>query len=222
MINFIFSNEFFDALPFHRLRRGSSGWEEIYVSLSGGELEETTKPLSNSELANWTSGLEEKFEEGQEIEARPGFENLFKNWGSIFNRGYILSFDYGYPRSELYHPIRMKGTWQCFHHHKINQNALTHIGEQDITAHVDFTHLSLAGQSAGFMPRLLCSQGLFLAHAGQKILESLVGGPAGLKNRSAIQQLIHPDAMGERFQVLLQTRDADLPAGFETIPNRLR
>jgi len=48
----VFSNEFFDALPFHRLRYHAAGWKEIYVSSENGELREEEGALSDP---NWVS-----------------------------------------------------------------------------------------------------------------------------------------------------------------------
>ena len=220
-----FSNEFFDALPFRRLRRFGSTWKEIVVSLSQGALKETEGEFNDlpSLVAHGISQLE--FEEGQEIELRPQASSWIQNWGSLLARGYVATVDYGFPRPFLYSPKRMKGTWQCFSSHQAHQNPLLEIGKDDITAHIDFTQIAEAGRPIGLQPELFCSQGIFLSFMGeeriQKYLQTL--DPLEQKKRIAgLQQLTHPDAMGEAFWVLIQSKEAPLPDKLKTIPNRLR
>lgn len=62
----------------------------------------------------------------------------------------LFLIDYGFPRREYYHPDRNQGTLMCHYQHHSHSNPLLHLGEQDITAHVDFTHVAEAGQQAGF------------------------------------------------------------------------
>ncbi|MCB4757488.1 MAG: SAM-dependent methyltransferase [Elusimicrobia bacterium] len=261
----LFSNEFFDALPFHRLRYTASGWKEIYVVLDGDRLAEEEGPLSES-VANHAkavipaqagiqsgvhglaSGLRRNdgalqrslgaeaseqesqldkgiFMEGQEIEVRPTALKAMEEWGRVLNRGYVLTFDYGYSREELYRPDRIAGTWLCYHKHQVNRDPFAHLGDQDITSHVDFTQLAEAGRSAGLEPSLFCSQGLFLSHVGRDRIQGFLsekGGALHTNVISAIQQLMHPGAMGETFWTLVQTKGVSLPASWQAIPNRSR
>ncbi len=216
----IVSNEFFDALPFHRLKFTADGWKEIYVGEEGAGLLENLGPISDPALLApfKTGGLE--FAEGQEVEVRPQPNDVYDEWGKLLSRGYVITFDYGYPRGQLYDPARPQGTWQCFHRHRANTRPLEAIGDQDITAHIDFTQLAQAGRSAGFEPVLFCSQGIFLAHAGQERLEKFLQETGGAK-AGAVLQLIHPDAMGSAFWTLVQTKGVELPPLFESLPNRV-
>ena len=213
----VVSNEFFDALPFHRLRFHSSGWKEIYVGLEKGELVETEGPLSDVNLIQKNNLSQWEFSDGQELEVRPQIEGLMEEWSTLFSRGYVTTFDYGYPRSSLLSPHRMNGTWQCYRQHKVHQKPLENIGDQDITAHVDFTQLAEAGQQNGFEAPLFCSQGIFLSYRGKERFQNFLKGGSpedSFKRAGAVQQLLHPSAMGEAFSILVQTKGVSLPSSY--------
>lgn len=218
----VFSNEFFDALPFHRLRRRGDGWKEIFVDLRDGALAEVEGDLSRPGIVE-DSGLSGvNVPEGAEVEARPGIAGLYEEIGGRLARGYMVTVDYGHPRAALERPDRGRGTWRCFHKHALSENAFEHVGRQDITADVDFTQLAEAGRAAGFEDRLFCSQGIFLSHVGQDRIQAGLSSPNGPRLARSLQQLLHPGAMGERFSVLVQTKTADLPPSFAAIPDRRR
>jgi SAM-dependent MidA family methyltransferase len=221
----IVSNEFFDALAFHRLRFDGSAWHEIFVDLDGDRLIEKDGPLSNPTLIDIPNFDIIPFEKNQEIEVRPEVDSLFDDWGRRLSRGYVLTFDYGHPRATLYSATRPKGTWLAYYQHQAVQDPFVRIGAQDLTAHVDFTQLADAGAAAGFAPQLFCTQGLFLTHVGQERIDAALRDSTGPQRQSiagAVKQLLHPDAMGEAFWTLVQSKDIDLPAGFAAIPNRLK
>lgn len=220
----IFSNELFDALPFHRLRRRSTGWQEVLIDLENGTLVEKEGLLTgfiNKLLYFDDPG---NLEEGHELEARPQISTIFEEWSSWISRGFVLTVDYGHPFSSFFSPLRAQGTWRCYKKHEMNKNALQDIGTQDITSHIDFTQLALEGQKVGFDPLLYCSQGIFLTHAGKDVIEqSLAGGQEQEKKKMirAVQQLLHPEAMGENFWVLVQGKGMELPPTLKAIPSRL-
>lgn len=218
----VLSNEFFDALPFQRYRYDGSTWNEIRIDMDGDELRE--KEI-HAEVPDILNAITDEKVTGQEVEVRPATATWFQELAPHFERGAVVTFDYGYPRRQLYSSRRMKGTWLCYYQHQLVENALLNIGRQDITAHVDFTQLLEEGQRHGFNPALFSSQGLFLTYAGQKVIEDFLTKASELqkaKRIGAVQQLLHPDAMGEAFWVLLQTKKMDLPAVFNQIPNRLK
>jgi len=216
----VFSNEFFDALPFHRLRRRGVGWKEIYVGLEGGGLVEVEGDLSRPDLAS-ACGLDAvAVPDGAEVEARPMIPSVYEEIGGRLARGYMLTIDYGYPRAALERPDKGNGTWRCFFQHQLSEKPFDNVGKQDITADVDFTQLAEAGLAHDFEPRLFCSQGIFLSHVGQDRIQKRLSGPDGATVARGLQQLLHPNAMGERFSMLVQTKTADLPPGFSDVPDR--
>jgi SAM-dependent MidA family methyltransferase len=218
----IFTNELFDALPFHRLRFKGNEWKEIYVDLgkSGltdkeGPLSDEVKPLVKPILAM----------PGQEVEVRPAIHQLYQDWSRLLARGFVVSIDYGHPRAELYSPRRPKGTWLCYYKHKAHDNPYQNVGDQDVTAHVDFTQLAEAGKAAGFDPSLFATQGVFFSFLGKTLIPQWLegGSPAArAKKQGALQQVLHPEAMGETFKVLVQQKSVALPSIFTEIPSRLK
>lgn len=214
----VFSNEFFDALPFRRLRRSASGWNEIFIGLVEGALKDIELPLADPAvlIAGGLDGLD--VEPGVEVEVRPDVPDVVENIAARLTRGWIATVDYGHPASAIGRSPR--GTWRCFHEHALNEEPCARIGRQDITASVDFSQLARAGHTFDFDTQLFASQGVFLAHAGQSVIErtlALRQDPAPIR---AIQQLLHPDAMGERFSVLVQGRSVGLPPVLAAVPSR--
>ncbi|MFN0118025.1 MAG: class I SAM-dependent methyltransferase [Elusimicrobiota bacterium] len=215
----IFSNELFDALPFHRFKFQGGNFYEIVVHKAGDTLIEKVGDVLPGKLVSDLGLNLLEWEENQEGEYRSQVSALYENWAQILSRGFVATFDYGHPRAYLYSPIRSKGTWMCYQNHKTNQEILKFIGQQDITAHVDFTQLAIEGKKQQFDPLLFCTQGIFLTHVGAEIIEEKL--KKGL-HPGVVQQLVHPDSMGEIFSVFIQGKEVDLPQNFKSIPNRLR
>ena len=72
------------------------------------------------------------------------------------------------------------------------------VGDKDITAHVNFTGIALAGQDAGLQVLGYTSQANFLINCG---LVDLMGA-ASLPERAMAHKLITEHEMGELFKVI--------------------
>jgi SAM-dependent MidA family methyltransferase len=81
--------------------------------------------------------------------------------------------DYGDRASQLYHRSRLRGTLLCYYQHRINEQPLMRPGEQDITAHVNFSALIDEGRRHGLRRRLFTTQRAWLERMG--IFEELEG-----------------------------------------------
>ena len=136
------------------------------------------------------------------------------NWLGIvadcLERGYVLTIDYGYPAHRYYNPRRSQGTLQCYYQHRHHDNPYINIGQQDITAHVDFTALSSWGERCGLKNMGWTQQGLFLMALG--IGERLAALSSQqqpisqlLQRREGLHQLINPGGLGN-FGVLVQSQ----------------
>jgi SAM-dependent MidA family methyltransferase len=82
-------------------------------------------------------------------------------------------------------------------------------GEQDITAHVNFTALSSAGSELGLLPLGLVTQTQFLMGVGQasQFADAFLDCKLPQEQAKVALQLKHllsPAGMGEVFQVLVQ------------------
>ena len=198
----LISNELFDALPFHRLKYTNGDIAEIYVTLENGELAEALDKPSNNYIEKYLKNTGIKLLEGQEFEINPSFENLLKQINETLQKGFILSIDYGYLAPELFSPDRMKGTYKCIYRHKINEQPYTNVGEQDITAHVDFSNLIKVGESLGLNKVHYTSQGQFLIDWG--ILDFV--NNSNEKEIQALKNLFLPELMGDKFKILIQEK----------------
>src|SRR5262249_8570409 len=156
------SNELFDALPFHRVEARDGALRELYVDWHDGELVERAGPPSTPALAAYFDRLGLRPPEGSQAEVSLEAIDLMDRFAVSVRRGYVLTFDYGYPAEALFGVLRPRGTLLCYYRHTYNEEPLRRPGEQDITAHVDFTSLALAGAARGLEPVELLRQRDFL------------------------------------------------------------
>jgi len=210
----IISNELFDALPFHRLKITNGNLSESYTTLDDhGNLSDITDNPSCKELTDYFNKIDMDFAEDQEFEISLKARTLLNEIDRVLRKGFILTIDYGYLAQELFNPERMKGTFKCIHKHTINETPYINIGQQDITAHVDFSNLIRAGESLNIKKVKYTTQGQFLIDWG--ILD-LIGNDLEendkLKNSSAkdiqaMKSLFLPELMGDKFKVLVQEKN---------------
>ena len=130
--------------------------------------------------------------------------------GAAIGRGLLLVLDYGYPAEVLYAPTRRAGTLLCYYRHTLNSDPLRHIGEQDITSHVDFTSLARAGEAAGLTTLGLVSQRRLLGNLGfDGLRRAAATAPLGQTERDAnlraLDALVDPAGLG-RLLALVQQR----------------
>lgn len=140
-------------------------------------------------------------------------------------RGAALLIDYGFPRSEFYHPQRSGGTLMCHYRHRAHDNPLILPGLQDITAHVDFTAVAEAAHGAGLHVHGYTSQAAFLLGTGIMSLAQASDTSdtrAHLALTQAVKKLTLPSEMGELFKVMALTRNIDAPLrGFALSDRRM-
>lgn len=210
----VIANEVADALPVHRLVWDGSALREIGVTWRDGRFADEIGPLSPEVLALdlprylARHGVDPAaWPAGSRIEVCPALEPWIADAGAGLARGYALIVDYGYPAVELYHGHRLDGTLRAYRQHRLGTDPLDHVGEQDLTAHVDFSRLVEAAERAGFAALGLTTQADFLAGAGLgELLVTLQRQPDTAieeyyRAQAAVFRLIDPAGMG-RFRVL--------------------
>lgn len=135
----------------------------------------------------------------------------------MLDAGALIILDYGFPRHEYYHPERQQGTLMCHYQHRAHPDPLIHIGEQDITAHVDFTQVAEAGFDAGFHVSGYTNQAAFLVANGLlSLLSNIDNERERVCHQQAVKQLVQPHEMGELFKVIALTKAIDYPlTGFQ-------
>ena len=133
--------------------------------------------------------------------------------------GALLLIDYGFPRSEFYHPARHTGTLMCHAQHRSHPDPLLDPGQRDITAHVDFSAIAETVMGTGMHCAGYTSQARFLLNCG--LLDRLSAlPPTAIREHSAqiaaVQLLLSEAEMGELFKVIAFTRGMPetIPLGF--------
>ena len=223
-----FSNELVDAFPVHQFILAAGELREIYVTLAElnpeiSEIQIIRNPLfievigepSTPQLGEYFKlvGIDlsqNTYENGYRSEINLAALNWLGIVADCLKRGYVLTIDYGYPAHRYYNPRRSQGTLQCYYQHRHHDNPYINIGQQDITAHVDFTALSSWGERCGLKQVGWTQQGLFLMSLGigeriaalssqQQPISQL------LQRREGLHQLINPSGLGN-FGVLVQSQ----------------
>ncbi len=207
----IFSNELLDSFPVHLVEIEQEAFE-IYINHDGQIFHEQKGRLSSGELKDVLNTL--KLPAGKfrtEINLEAG--KWLKQCSDALSHGYLLTIDYGYTEREYFSEEHSRGTLICYRNHQYNENPLDHIGNQDITAHVNFTHLMRWGEDAGFRTLGYCPQGTYLISLGidEMITELYGDAPDYLSEVSKIKGLIFPQGMGASHQVMIQYKGKGTP-----------
>ncbi|MDX2239634.1 MAG: class I SAM-dependent methyltransferase [Leptolyngbyaceae cyanobacterium bins.302] len=223
----IFSNELIDALPVHQVVVREGQLQEIYVTMPEGDrteslFTETTADLSTPRLAEYFNivGIDltsPRYPDGYRTEVNLAALDWISHVASKLQRGYVVTIDYGYSSDRYYNPMRSTGTLQCYYRHRYHSNPYIYIGQQDITAHVDFTALQKHGEQCGLHTVGFTKQGLFLMSLGlgdrmaaisQSQVTDLTSMNEVLRRRDALQTLINPVGLGN-FGVLIQSKGVE-------------
>ncbi|MGO9528613.1 MAG: class I SAM-dependent methyltransferase [Verrucomicrobiia bacterium] len=205
IVGCVFSNEFLDALPVHVVQVKNGAWQETYVN---ADFKESLGPLSTPRVADFLSDLPVQHMEGYRTEVNLRALDWLSDVARRLKHGWVVTIDYGYERPEYFAPHHRDGTLLCYHHHTQSADPYANIGEQDMTAHVEFTSFIEHGKTLGLEPVIFTDQSHYLLQIGEaeiaEIVERTAGQPS--KERAAIQQLLHPELMGRTFQVLVQRK----------------
>lgn len=208
----LLSNELIDSFPVHRVVNQDGQLLEVYVSYRDGRFEELAGVASTDRLPEYFADLGFWPGDGCVAEVNLHAVEWMAEAARALRRGFVLTFDYGYPAEELYAPWRRDGTLLCFYRHNASQDPYARVGKQDITAHVDFTTLMRTGESNGLEVAGFSTQARFLANLGIGAGVDAVAkdSPGALEEyyarRRAVQDLIDPAGLG-RIRVLAQRRD---------------
>lgn len=214
----VLANEVLDAMPVHRFIRNQDEVLESYISWSESEqLHERYKPCANARLSDYVRTVLPSVTSPYQSEANLFINDWLVECSRMLARGAFFIIDYGFPRHEYYHIERRTGTLMCHYHHQAHTNPLAHPGEEDITAHVDFTHVAEAGVAAGFHIAGYTNQAAFLLANGLlSFIEGIDNEREKVKAQQAAKQLLQAHEMGELFKVIALTKDLDIPLlGFQ-------
>jgi SAM-dependent MidA family methyltransferase len=211
------SNELIDALPVHQVIVKDDRLQEIYITLDRDTLafveivdELSTDRLTDYWQLNEIDLLSDRYPDGYRTEVNLAALDWLKMVEQKLERGYIISIDYGYTADRYYNPIRSQGTLQCYYQHYHHNDPYINIGNQDLTAHIDFTAIQKQGELLGLQTIGFTKQGMFLmalglgdrisniSHSGEDIQTILT-------RRQNLHQLIDPMGLG-KFGILIQCK----------------
>ena len=210
------SNELVDAFPVHQVVVDHGNLKEIYVIQESGRLKEQQGGLSDPRIASYFQSMGITLEEGQRAEVNLKALDWMEKVARCLKKGFVLTIDYGYLAKERYAPHRRTGTFLCYYQHRPSDNPYERLGEQDITAHVNFSSLLQKGEEVGLRLTGLVPQYQFLIALGLlQEMESLgreMSELDALQLRLSLKHLIEPEmGMGEVFKVLIQHKGMDQP-----------
>jgi len=241
----VFSNEVVDALPVHLIRAAPNKLEELYIACGNGPgpaaaLSLSTEQLPESEGASSRSPSASEFRfywgnlssqrikqyiermdvplsDGQIVEVNLDAVDWLRAVTARLNSGYLVTIDYGDIAGHLYGQDRRRGTLRAFHKHAIAPSVLDRVGEQDITASVNFTALMEYGLDAGLDTISFERQSSFLIRMG--LIDRIAAmrtqaeeDLTDLKDRLAIKSLFVPGGASDNFRVLIQRRSSHTPS----------
>ncbi len=210
----VFANEFFDALPVEVLsHRG-----ELRIAVENGRFAEQFVAASPEVLA-YVDRYSVQPETGERVEAPLIAQEYMANLAGKLKRGFMVAIDYGYTRQELL-AGRHRGTVTAYRQHTMSTSPYEAPGEQDITAHVNFTALRAAAEEAGLEHLALLTQAQFLMGIGEPnqfadAFEECGSRQEQTKVALQLKHLVTPAGMGETFHVLLMSRGIDCEAAMK-------
>jgi len=202
----VFANEFFDALPVEIL--GTAG--KLHIALENNRLHEIWLAPPDEEL-EFLDRYSVHPEAGERVEVPILGQNWIVKIAHAIARGSLVIIDYGYTRNEQL-AGRHRGTLMAYRHHSASPDPYQAPGEQDLTAHVNFTALAAACEQAGMQVEKLLTQSQFLMGIGERnqfadAFEDCRVPQERAKVALQLKHLVTPIGMGENFQVLIASRE---------------
>jgi SAM-dependent MidA family methyltransferase len=201
----VFANEFFDALPVEILSQEGA----LRISAKDGRFVETWVPPSAEEL-EFVDRYGVHPEPGERIELPLLANRYMARLAASIRNGIVIAIDYGYTRQEQL-AGRHRGTLMAYRQHSASPNPYEASGEQDLTAHVNFTALSAAAEENGMQAQPLLTQSQFLMGIGEtnQFADAFEDSRVPQERAKVALQLKHlvtPAGMGENFHVLLASK----------------
>src|SRR5438132_14380634 len=163
------SNELVDAFPVHRVVKRPLGLREIFVGWDGSRFIEIEAPPFSPDLEAYFARIGISLEVGQQAEVNLQALEWMRQAGTRLRRGLVVTIDYGHAAADLFTLTRKTGTLLGYYRHTVADSPYVRIGQQDLTAHVDFTSLALAGQDVGLEVTGFTSQLHFLINLATEV-----------------------------------------------------
>jgi SAM-dependent MidA family methyltransferase len=212
-----FSNELVDSFPVHCVQYVSGRWMECGVTAADRGFGWTHREIEDAALREAIDRWDLPCREGYRTEINLEAVAWMKRVGTAMRRGWVVTGDYGFPADMLYNPDRMEGTLRGFSRQERTDDLLARAGGQDLTADVNFSALSEAGEAAGLRVEALMDQHHFLvgiARMGfleemEAVIRREPNDPATARVLRQFKMLMHPETMGTMFKFLVQSKGID-------------
>ena len=212
----VLANEVADALPVRRFGLRGGMVRELGVALSVSGALHTAEGPPDTALAEACAALfgtaPRSLPEGYTSEVNLRIAPWIATLAGCLERGVVLLFDYGLPRSHYYHAQRVAGTLRCHFRQRAHDDPFINLGVQDITAWVDFTRVAEAATLAGLEVSGFATQAAFLLALG---VERIVAAAPDAVRRARLageaRRLVMPEEMGEAFKAMALARGYAAP-----------
>ena len=227
----LIANELLDALPVHQVVMRAEGLREVYVASAAvsdtgtGDLYRTPAPdtnlrlvegpLSTPALAAYLDQLGAVLEPGWRVEINLRAVDWVRDAARRLTRGFIVLIDYGHAADELYSATHSTGTLTTFVKHRSGGPEgspdtppwLQQPGEQDLTAHVDFTSVRAAAEAEGMTLVGFLDQTYLLLG----LLDGLPDPQSAIRNPQ-FKTLMMPGGIGSTHKVMILGKGVGAPA----------
>jgi SAM-dependent MidA family methyltransferase len=211
----VFANEFFDALPVEVVANEGCVLVDVEEQTTNDPKEHKSRFVerfdpASAELLEWLDRYGVQPEAGERVEAVPAYRAYVEGIAHAVKRGFVVAIDYGYVREEML-AGRHRGTVTAFRRHTMSDSPYEAPGEQDITAHVNFTALAAMAQDCGMAAHPLVTQSQFLLGIGEANQFADAFEDCRLPQEQAtvalqLKHLVTPAGMGETFHVQVWSR----------------
>lgn len=206
-----FANELLDAFPVKLFVRKDGGWHERRVSTEDGRF------VFVDMAAEKAPAFAPCIDDGIPLfltEFCPSVAPWLGTIAGKLRRGWMLLVDYGQPAAARYHASRAEGSLAAYRNHRRVEDPLADPGQQDLTAHVDFTAVADAAQAAGLRPAGFTDQHHALTALAARTFPPMAEeklSPDAEREMRALRQLLHPESMGTSFKFLALAKNTDSP-----------
>jgi len=212
-----FSNELYDAFPFARLVQREDQLNELWVTERDGVLDWVEREAPAA-YEDYFAARGIALANGQFADVSLEWEAFYDDVARFAERSLIVTIDYGFPQAKLFDPrIRRFGTAAAYASQRVTRDLLANPGEQDLTAHINFTDLERAGERNGASTLFFDSLAKFLLSLGitehellKPLDDSTTRSLDDFEARDSARRLILPDGIGHDLRVLVQAKGLSL------------
>lgn len=212
----VFANELLDAMPVDVFRYKNNKLIQQGVIVANDGFKFSDMPQNDFRFEYELNRILNDgitFDNGYISEINTWIRPWIKSLLEFLSHGIVFLCDYGYHRALYYSKERYMGNLACYHQHHVNFEPFINIGEQDITAHVDFTTVTEAAVEVGFQLDGYMTQANFLKRAGiSKVFSDIsqrLSTKQHLKYSNDIKELLINDKLAEVFKVIAFSLDFD-------------